>query len=219
MIVQQILIAQIQIFLNFFFSYEKIEIILEDNINFNIYLNKIKECKEKQEIKKIDYEMNHLPKERRKYGSNVNSENIKCKKDRGPKKAEDKNKGDHNKKSPDNIIKKLKGYFTEFLIIFVNGIINRDKFNKEKVKLKSLNHKQYINKIKKAEELNFLKMTVKDYLSQDISLKYIKSKPDYNKIIINKILHDQKGDVIVDFAFNMTIKYWIELFTLKKIHL
>ena len=70
--------------------------------------------------------------------------------------------------------------------------------------------------MKKSEELKFLKMTVKDYLSQDISPKYIKSKADYNKIIINKILHDQKGDEVIDFVFNMTIKDWIELFTLQK---
>ena len=200
----------------FFFSYEKIENILKDNIFFNLYINKIKECKEKSEIKDIDYEMNKSQKTRKAYGSNVNSKNIICKKDRGRKKAEDKDKGDHNKTSPDNIIKKLKGYFTEFLIIFVNAIINRGKFNKDKIELKSLNHKKYINKIKKAEELKFLKMTVKDYLSQDISPKYIKSKADYNRIIINKILDEQKGDEVINFVFNMTIKDWIELFTLKK---
>ena len=200
----------------FFFSYEKIESILSDNINYNIYLNKLNECKEKSEIKEIHYEMNQSKKIRKKYGTNVNSKYIKCKKDRGRKKAEDQIKGEHNKKSPDNIIKKIKGYFTEFLIIFVNAIINREKCTKEKIELKSLNHKKYLNKMKKSEELKFLKMTVKDYLSQDISPKYIKSKADYNKIIINKILHDQKGDEVIDFVFNMTIKDWIELFTLQK---
>ena len=179
----------------FFFSYEKIENILKDNIFFNLYINKIKECKEKSEIKEIDYEMNKSQKTRKAYGSNVNSKNIICKKDRGRKKA---------------------GYFTEFLIIFVNAIINREKSNKDKVELKSLYQKKYINKIKKAEELKFLKMTVKDYLSQDISPKYIKSKADYNRIIINKILDEQKGDEVINFVFNMTIKDWIELFTLKK---
>ena len=158
--------------------------------------------------------MNQLAKIRIKYGTN--SKNIKSKKDRGRKKAEDKNKGDHNKTSPDNIIKKLKGYFTEFLIIFVNAIINRGKSNKEKIELKSLNHKKYIDKIKKSEELKILKMTVKDYLSQDISPIYFKSKADYNKNIINKILHDQKGDEVIDFIFKITIKDSIELFTLKK---
>ena len=203
-----------QLLLNFFFSYEKIGSILRDNIHYNIYFKIINECKEKSEIKEIDYEMNQLAKIRIKYGTN--SKNIKSKKDRGRKKAEDKNKGDHNKTSPDNIIKKLKGYFTEFLIIFVNAIINRGKSNKEKIELKSLNHKKYIDKIKKSEELKNLKMTVEDYLSQDISPKYIKSKADYNKNIINKILHDQKGDEVIDFIFKMTIKDWIELFTLKK---
>ena len=93
----------------------------------------------------------------------------KIRQEKSPEKAEDKDKGDHNKTSPDNIIKKLKGYFTEFLIIFVNAIINRGKSNKEKIELKSLNHKKYIDKMKKVKELKFLKMTVKDYLSQDIN--------------------------------------------------
>ena len=109
--------------------------------------------------------MNQLKKIRKKYGANVNSKDLKCKKNRGRKKAENEYKGDHNKKSPDNIIKKVKGYFAEFLIIFVNAIINREKSNKEKIELKSLNHKKYIDKIKKSEELRFLKMTVKEYLS------------------------------------------------------
>ena len=199
-----------------FFSYEKIENILKDNINYNIYLNKIRENKEKSEIKEINYEMNQLKKIRKKYGANVNSKDLKCKKNRGRKKAENEYGGDHDKKSPDNVIKKVKGYFAEFLIIFVNAIINREKSNKEKIELKSLNHKKYIDKIKKSEELRFLKMTVKEYLSQEISPKYIKSKADYNKILINKILHDQKGDGVINFVFKMTIKNWIELFTLKK---
>ena len=98
-----------QLLLNFFFSYEKIGSILRDNIHYNIYYKKINECKEKSEIKEINYEMNQLTKIRKKYGTN--SKNIKSKKNRGRKKAEDKNKGDHNKTSLDNIIKKLKGYY------------------------------------------------------------------------------------------------------------
>ena len=198
------------------FSYEKIKNLLKENKYFNIYLNKIDEFKENPEIKEIDYEMNILIKKRKEYGKKDDSKNIKSKKNRGRKKAEDETKGNHNKKSPDNIIKKIKGYFIEYLIIFVNKIISKEKINKEKFELKSLNHKKYIDKIKKDEELKLLKMTVKDYLSQDISPKYIKSKADWNKNIINKILNEQKGDEVIEFVFNMSIKYWIELFTLKK---
>ena len=109
------------------FSYEKIKNLLKENKYFNIYLNKIDEFKENPEIKEIDYEMNILIKKRKEYGKKDDSKNIKSKKNRGRKKAEDETKGNHNKKSPDNIIKKIKGYFIEYLIIFVNKIIRKNK--------------------------------------------------------------------------------------------
>ena len=62
---------------------------------------------------------------------------------RGRKKSNDQTKRAHNKISVDNIITKIKGYFIEFLISFVNAIINKEN-NKKKVELKPLNHKKYI---------------------------------------------------------------------------
>ena len=59
------------------------------------------------------------------------------------RKKNDQTKRAHNKISVDNIITKIKGYFIEFLISFVNAIINKEN-NKKKVELKPLNHKKYI---------------------------------------------------------------------------
>ena len=201
------------------FSYNEIEGLLNDE-SFNIYLNKIKESKNKQELKDIYHEMNIKKRPRKKYQYHSKEKDdsleIKSKNDRGRKKGEDITPRPHNNISADNIIKKLKGYFIRFLIIFVNSIINRGKNKKDKIELKSLDHHKYLNNIKKEEDLNLLKITVKDYLSQDISPKHIKSNSDWNKNAINTILNTQKDDEAINFVFNMTIKNWIELFTLKK---
>ena len=156
--------------------------------------------------------MKSKTKQRNEYGKKV-ATNIHISPHlRGRKRAVDINERAHNKKRPDNIIKKIKNYFIEYLINFVNAII-REKENR----LKMLDHKKYINKLKREEDLKFLKMIVKDCLSQDISPKYIKLNSNYNKIRISKILNEQKDNEVIKFVFNMTIKDWIELFTLKKI--
>ena len=201
-----------------FVSFEKIESILKEfkDPDFNIYIRKIKEFKNNQEIKEIEYEMNLLKKKRKNNGikSDLNNNDLKIndsKKIRGRKKAEDQTKRSHNKKSADNIIKKIKGYFIEFLIIFVNAIIN-----KEKNGFKPLDYKKYIDKIKKEEYLKLLGTTVKDFLYQDISTKYFKTEINWNKNLINSILKEHKDNEVINFVLNMKIKDWIELFTLNK---
>ena len=194
----------------FIFTFEKIKEILNE-ISFNEYNIIIDNSIEAPEIKKIEYEMKLIPIKRKKNGIKVGPNILITKNLRGRKKAVDIIERVHNKKSPDNIMKKIKRYFMEYLIIFVNRII------KEKEdRLKMLDHKKYINRLKREEDLSLLKMTVKDYLSGDISPKYIKSSCDYNKIKINKILNEQKDNDVIKFVFNMTIKDWIELLTLKK---
>ena len=192
------------------FTFENIKNQLNEvNDPFNEYKIIIDNSIEAPEIKEIEYEMKSLQRKRKEYGKKVDT-NI-SKHLRGRKKAVDISERVHNKKSPDNIMKKIKRYFIEYLIIFVNAII------KEKEdRLKMLDHKKYIDKLKREEDLNLLKMTVKDFLSRDISPKYIKSNSDYNKIKINKILNEQKDNEVIKFVFNMTIKDWIDLFTLKK---
>ena len=193
-----------------FFSYEKIKDQLKDD-SFNKYTKIMDNCKKINEINEIKNEMKLITKKRKKYGEKVDTKDLSSKFIRGRKKAEDQTKRAHNKKSPDNIIKKIKGYFIEFLITFVNSIINKKEY-----KLKSLDYRKYINRLKREEDLNLLKMTVKDYLSQDISPKYIKTETDWNRIKIKAILNGDKNNQAIKFVFSMTIKDWIELFTLKK---
>ena len=110
-----------------YISFEKIESLLKElkDESYNKFLRKIENHKNNKELKEIKYEMKLLKKKRKindtKYDINNNDlKNNISKKIRGRKKAVDHTKRSHNKNSVDNIIKKIKGYFIEFLIIFVN---------------------------------------------------------------------------------------------------
>ena len=117
-----------------FFSYENIKKKLKEvkNQSFNKYLDIIDNYKEEPELKEIEYEMKFLKKKRKKYGEKVYMKKHNSNFTRGRKKGNDQTKRAHNKISADNIIKKIKGYFIEVLIIFVNAIINKEK-NKKKL--------------------------------------------------------------------------------------
>ena len=140
---------------------------------------------------------------------NKNIKNDEGKKKRGRKTKENKGKS-HDKNCPDNIIKKVKVIIFKYTLLFLNNILNQNL--KNKVELLKLDYK-YINRIQKVHELNFLSMKLKDLFSKDISPKY-NYKKDYNKKKIKKILND--ADDIILFAFNMTLRDWLDIFTKKK---
>lgn len=125
---------------------------------------------------------------------------------------------DHDKFSPDNIIRRVKVKLFQYLIIFVNNVID----NKEQI-LYNLNHKKYINRIKKEDDLKYLNMKIKDLLSMEITSKN-KTKnynKNYNKEIIEQIQLKKEKESINSyrtrmFALNMKFREWIQLFTLKK---
>ena len=118
----------------------------------------------------------------------------------------------HDKRCPDNIIKKVKVIIFKYARLFLNNIIKENC--KNKIELLKLDYK-FINRIKKEQELKFLNMSLKDLFSKDISPIYKNNfTKDYNKIIITKILED--ADDIILFAFNMTLRDWLDIFTLKK---
>ena len=178
-----------------YFSYENIINVLKESndLTFNIYIKKLENCKNNPELKEIEYEMKILKKERKKYGENVGIKKNNPKLKLGRKKAIDQPERKHNKKSADNIIKKVKGYLLEFLITFVNGIINKKEYT-----LKPLDYKSNIDKMKKDEDIKLLDKTVKDYLYQDISRKYFKTPINWNKQIINHLLKDQKDNEVIN---------------------
>lgn len=126
----------------------------------------------------------HPPKKRKRY----KKPKIKEAKTKGRKKKEDTMIHDHNKNSEDNIIKKIKAKITNYLISFINKVIN-SSFSEEKIKsyskkikddkepetdnlIKNLIYNKTISIIKKEQNLKFLKMSLKEYLLIDISKKF-----------------------------------------------
>jgi len=143
--------------------------------------------------------------------SNNNSKNDEKGKKRGREVKDNNNKREtHDKRSPDNIIKKVKAAIFKYSLSFLNNIL-KENFKKN-VKLLKLDYR-FVNKLQKEQDLNFLNMNLKDLFSKEISPKYKYSK-DYNKKIIEGIL--KNGNDIILFTFKMTLRDWIDIFTLKK---
>ena len=116
--------------------------------------------------------------------------------------------------APDNIIKKIKAEIFKYPIVFLNNILDNNKKSEEK--LFKINY-QFINRLNREQDLKFLDMKLKELFSKEISPKYItdKRQKDFNKQYINRILNAQKDNTIL-FAFNITFREWLDLFTLKK---
>ena len=143
---------------------------------------------------------------------NNNSKNEEKKKKRGRKSKDNINREIHDKRSPDNIIKKIKVVIFKYTLLFLNKIL-KENFKYE-IQLLKLDY-QLINRIEKEQELNFLNLSLKDLFSKNISPKYKNKFPnDYNKKKIEKILKDAED--IVLFAFNMTLRDWLDIFTQKR---
>ena len=151
-------------------------------------------------------------------------ENLNQKNNRGRKmeNRENNEKERHNKYKADNIIKKLKAKFFKYGIKFLNKILGLNKDDG----LINLNYYEYINKLKRNDNLEYLNMKLCELYSKKISPKNIKK--DTNNMIINneddeyidynkKILEKQiNKDATLDFALNMTFRNFIDLFTGKK---
>ena len=147
------------------------------------------------------------------------------KKDKRGRKTNNNHRNIHDKNKPDNIIKKIKAILFKSSLTFVNNILNMN----EQKKLLKLDYDKYVNTLKREEELNLLKMSLKEFFSREISKKYNtkEKKPDHNKIIIDNLINDimaQKEENIKDninyktimFIFNITFEDFIDIYTYKK---
>lgn len=124
---------------------------------------------------------------------------------------------EHNKYSENNIIIKIKSKLLLYALEFLNKLLKINSNRKNTYKLKRLDYK-YTQRLKKEEDLNILKMSLKDIYSLDVSSKYKKISKEFNKITINKIIahKDLKNYQAIMFAFNLSFRDWIDLFTYKK---
>ena len=135
-------------------------------------------------------------------------EDSKKKKILGRKSKNSKEVGEHNRYSPDNIIRKIKSHLLNYLNIFINSFINekyngnigKGKFKKEILKI---NQEQIINdKFNK----NLINKTLKDIFSQKLSGKYSTFDSDHNKKLIEMLLNeaDEKKKIEFKNLFSLT---------------
>ena len=127
-----------------------------------------------------------------------------------------KSKIEHNKYSEDNIIKKIKAKILCYSLLFLNNVLKSTI--KDKVKLCKLDYK-YANQLKKGIDLDYLKMSLKDLYSMNVSPKFRSLKNDFNKITINNILENKvivQDYSTIKFALDLKFEKWMELFTYKK---
>ena len=157
------------------------------------------------------------PKEKKEIKFN-NKSNLKS----GRKTKNDFSVRTHNKFSFDNMIDKIKNMINTSLVLFCNKIIKAIYTNEEQIIqifsmakiskeisrtkiIKDIDYSFLANKRKGNEVLDLLNMTVKDYLSNKISLKYVNIPNEYNELIINQLLLDDSNKDIFVFLFNMKI--------------
>ena len=151
----------------------------------------------------------------------------------GIKRNDDSIESNRRKSKSDNIIKKIKNRIIDFLLSFVNKLINslysKDKINQILSKLnlpliksqnedvlKKIDHKIVANHTNKSYNLKFLSFKLKDLLSKMNSERY--SIPDnYNELIISELLKDDENKDIFNFVFNeIDIEAWLQIFTYQK---
>jgi len=204
----------------------------ETKIKFISCINKASDKKEEIKDKLL-----LKPNERRKNLGGVREikdKNIKNIIKSGRKKKSDISNRFHNKYSSDNLIDKIKNLINISLVSFCNKIISSIYEDKIKIKeifssarlskkisktkiIKDINYNFIYNKKKAHEILDLLNITIMDYLCNKISQKYANTPDEYNKLIINQLLLDNKYKDIFDFIFNhIKIKDWFDLFIYKK---
>ena len=197
--------------------------LLDPNYN-NIYIQNIKEILTKNNnIRRINKNQDNIIKKEEK------KNNI------GRKKKNDKSKNNHNKYIPDNIVKKIKNRISDFLIEFINNLINsiyntneinkillnlnlhKFKLKNQKKIIKKIEHKFSANLTKKEDNLKLLNSTLKEYLSNKISTKYVNYKENQNELIISKLLEDDENKDIFKFVFQeLKIEDWLQIYTHQK---
>ena len=121
-------------------------------------------------------------------------------------------KEEHNRMTPDNIIKKIKAEFFKYLTLFLNNVINDKNTDNKIYKIDY----RFINQLNKEIDLRYLNMPLKNLFSLlDVSPKYKYINPKSNKIYIKELLNGQIDEAI-KFAFNITFRDWIDIFSFKK---
>ena len=195
------------------YKIEDIKTIFESNINSYSFGEILKCFKKDRDIERE--ELKFLGNKRiKKDIPNENNERIQVKRGRKKKDDDDDTQRKHNKKSPDNIIKKIKSILFGSLVEFINNILKSCNIHEKILKIDY----KYIDKIKRENDLKLLNSPIKDILSLDISNKY-KCPFDSNKETVERLLNDYQDNRLyrlLIFALDLKFNEWLDFFTLKK---
>ena len=199
-----------------------------------IILDKNDDCEEINNIRnklfmKEKFRMMTTPKNDLKF--KINSK-------KGRKIKNDNSNRTHNKYKPDNIVQSIKTSLNHSLLFFLNKLINsiydktqinqillelklpRIKKDRKLKIFKIIKENDYDINIKntsKSYNLKILNLTINNYISNNISRKFKKIPSNYNKLIIKKLLDDQKNNDIFNFIFNyLKFEDWLDIFIYKK---
>ena len=134
----------------------------------------------------------------------------------GRKRKGTNKKGSHTKNDVDNVIKKIKRVFFDKSPEYVAKVVNYAKSDKKQKFILGKLRYEYIDNLKKENELALFRMKLKDLLSFNISSKCSLSKDkEFNKKNINRILEEEKDNKVIIDLLNMNFGDWIDVFTLK----
>ena len=197
------------------YSLEEIRNLLRENEISNNIIEKIKDCINPLDWRRVGYFDIKIKRTRTRNTNGLLI--IKEEKVLGRKRKDDNQEGNHTRNDVDNIMKKCKNTLFHNVIEYVALIVNSLKSDKkEEFLLLKLSY-EYIDILKKDNELALFKMKLKDLVSLDISSKYSLSEDkEFNKKNINKILKEERDNELLINLLNMTFGDWIDVFTLKK---
>ena len=153
----------------------------------------------------------------------------------GRKKKNDESIRCHNKYTTDNVMNKIKNVIKKYLIIFINNVINKLYDQKHILSIlnkldlpvsrslpliKDIDYKSLANKTKKNDNLKILNFSLKEFLSQNISMRYKsinKGFNNFNKKVIELLFKDEKNKDIFNFVFNqLKFEDWLNIFIRQK---
>jgi hypothetical protein len=99
----------------------------------------------------------------------------------------------------------------------LNLNLHKFKLKNQKKIIKKIEHKFSANLTKKEDNLKLLNSTLKEYLSNKISTKYVNYKENQNELIISKLLEDDENKDIFKFVFQeLKIEDWLQIYTHQK---
>ena len=195
------------------YNLKEIRNLLRENKISNNIIGTIKDCINPLDWKRVGYFDIKIKRTRK----GIIKEEKDEEKFLGRKRKDDNKKGNHTRNDVDNIMKKCKNTLFHNVIEYVALVVNSLKSDKkEEFLLLNLSY-EYIDILKKDNELALFNMKLKELVSLDISSKYslIEDK-EFNKKNINKILKEERDNEVLINLLNMRFGDWIDVFTLKK---